>query len=108
LQNIARSIVASENTRKYALGVIKGDMPTLYAVILRTEPDHVVLHLDSLVEGVARVQGNGGVARVHPQKPTAVKNIVSQTRGSSYTSPEALFNEAIGIVQNKCKIKLFQ
>ncbi len=108
LQNLARSIIASENTRKYALGIIEGSSPALYAVALRTQPSRISHQLKGLIEGVARFPENGGFTAFHPPKPEAVKEIVFQTRNSHLTDPNGLFDEATRILERNCMIKLFQ
>jgi len=108
LQNLARSIIASENTRKYALGVIEGSKPTLYAVAIRAKPHRIAHQLGGRIEGVARFPANGGIAAFHPPKPDTVKNIVFRTRAGDLTNPYVLFNKTTQILEENCRIKLFR
>ena len=107
LQNLAKSIIASENTRKYALGVIEGSKPTLYAIALRAKPNRIAHQLNGLIEGVARIPARSGLGAFHPPKPDAVGNIVLQARARDPSDPRALFEAASKILEQNCKIKLF-
>jgi len=107
LQNLAKNIIASENTRKYALGVIEGSKPTLYAIALRAKPNRIAHQLNGLIEGAARIPARSGLGAFQPPKPDAVRNIVLQARARDPSDPRALFEEASMILGQNCKIKLF-
>jgi len=108
LQNLAKSIIASENTRKYALGVIEGSMPTLYAVILRAKPNRISNSLNGLIQGVAQISASGSFATFHSPKPDTVESMVLHARATHLTDPNVLFDEAMWILRKNCKIRLFQ